>query len=101
MNKLNLVIECSAERDIYSIADYISKDNKKAALKLIKEFYKSFNIFCLHPEIGFVRKDFTYRKVRFYVVRSNYLIVYTVIDDSVHILRVLSAYQDVCSIYQQ
>lgn len=46
-------------RERYIFADYISKDNKKAALKLIKELYKSFNIFCLHPEIGFERKDFT------------------------------------------
>lgn len=98
MNKLDLIIESSAEKDIYIVADYISKDNKKAALKLIKEFYKSFNLFCSHPEIGFERKDFTYRKVRFYVVGKNYLIVYTVIDNSVHILRVLSTYQDICSI---
>ncbi len=97
MNKLDLVIEDSAERDIYLIADYIVKDNKKAALKLVKEFYKSFELFCLHPQIGFERKDFTYRSVRFYVVKKNYLIVYTIIKNYIHILRVLSAYQDICS----
>lgn len=98
MNKLSLVIEKSAERDLYSIADYIAKDNKKAALKLVKEFYKSFELFCSHPGLGFERKDFTYRNVRFYVVKKNYLIVYTIVEDSIHILRVLSAYQDICSI---
>ena len=98
MNKLDLIIENSAERDIYSIADYIANDNKKVALKLVKEFNKSFELFCLHSNIGFERKDFTYRNVRFYVVKKNYLIVYTVIENSIHILRVLSAYQDICSI---
>ena len=98
MNKLDLVIENSAERDIYLIADYIAEDNKKAALKLVKEFYKSFELFCLHPKVGFERKDFTYRNVRFFIVKRNYLIVYTIIGNSIHILRILSAYQDICSI---
>ncbi len=98
MNKLDLIIENSAERDIYTIADYIANDNKNAALKLVKEFYKTFELFCMHPKVGFERKDFTYRNVRFYVVKKNYLIVYTVIDNSIHILRVLSAYQDICSV---
>ncbi len=98
MNKLDLVVENSAERDMFSIADYIAKDNKKAASKLLKEFYKSFNLFCVHPKVGFERKDFTYRNVRFYVVKKNYLIVYAILENSVHILRVLSAYQDICSI---
>ncbi len=97
MNKFDLVIENTAERDIYIIADYIAKDNKKAALKLVKEFYKSFEMFCLQPNAGFVRKDFTYRNVRFYVVKRKYLIIYTIIDSSIHILRVLSTYQDICS----
>lgn len=98
MNKLDLIIENSAERDIYFIADYIANYNKKAASKLVKEFYKTFKFFCLHPNIGFERKDFTYRNVRFYVVKKNYLIVNAVIDNYIHILRVLSAYQDICSI---
>lgn len=98
MNKLDLVIENAAEKDIYLIADYIANDNKKAAAKLVKEFYKSFNLFCLHPQIGFERKDFTYRNVRFYVVKKNYLVVYTVIENAVHILRVLTTYQDICSV---
>lgn len=98
MNKLNLIIVNSAERDMLSIADYIAKHNKKAANQLLKEFYNSFNLFCIHPKVGFKRKDFTYKNVRFYVVKKNYLIVYTVIGNTVQILRVLSAYQDICSI---
>ena len=99
MNKLSLTIENSAEKDMYTIADYNAKDNKKAALQLVKEFYTSFNLFCLHPQIGFERKDFTHKNVRFYVVKKNYLIVYTIFENSVHILRVLSAYQDICSMF--
>lgn len=98
MNKLELIIENSAERDMYSIVDYIAKDNKKVASQLLKEFYKAFNLFCVHPKVGFERKDFTYRNVRFYIVKKNYLIVYTICENSVHILRVLSAYQDICLI---
>lgn len=99
MNKLELVIENIAESDIYSIADFIAKDNKKAALQFVKELYKTFKLFCLHPDIGFERKDFTYRKVRFYVIKRHYIIVYTATENSIHILRVLSAYQDICSLF--
>lgn len=98
MNKLDLIIENTAEKDIYFIADYIANENKKAATKLVKEFYKSFNLLCLHPQLGFERKDFAYRNVRFYVIKKNYLDVYTVIENAIHILRILTTYQDICSL---
>lgn len=97
MNNLDLYIEFKAENDIYKIADYIAKDNKKAALNFVKELQKCFELFCSNPKIGIKREDFTYRDVRFYVVKKHYLIVYTIIDNSIHILRVLSSYQDICS----
>ncbi len=97
MSKFNLIIEHSAEIDINQIADYIAEDNKKAALKTVKEIYKGFRLLCSHPNVGFEREEFTYRKVKFYIIKKHYLVVYTVIKNSIHILRVLTTYQDICT----
>ena len=98
MNKLNLVIENIAESDMISIAEYIAKDKKSAAAKMLKLFYDSFNKLSIYPELGFSRPDFTYKDVKFFVVKRNYLIVYKTTKDEIHILRVLSAYQDICAL---
>ncbi|MDD3688024.1 MAG: type II toxin-antitoxin system RelE/ParE family toxin [Bacteroidales bacterium] len=98
MNKLNLIIENKAESDLELIADYIAKDNKAAAIKMLKQFYKSFEKLSEFPNMGIKRLDFTYKDVKFYVIKKHYLIIYTIIEDSIHILRVLTAYQDICSL---
>lgn len=98
MNRLKLVIENKAEFDMELIADYIAKDNKNAASKLLKHFYKAFEKLSAYPNIGTKRLDFTYKDVKFYVTKKHYLIIYTIIEDSIHILRVLTAYQDICAL---
>lgn len=98
MNKLNLIIENAAESDMIAIAEYISKDKKSIAAKMLKLFYTSFDKLSTYPEIGFSRPDFTYKDVKFFVVRKHYLIVYKTTASEIHILRVLSAYQDICAI---
>ena len=98
MNKLKIVIENKAESDMELVADYIAKDNKNAAIKMLKQFYKSFEKLAVHPNIGVKRPDFTYKDVKFYVVKKHYLIIYTIIGDTIHILRVLTAYQDICNL---
>lgn len=97
MNNYSLIIENAAQKDMLLIADYIAIDNKKAALQLVKTFYGKFSLLCSNPNIGTIRKDFTYKNVRFYVIKKRYLVVYTIVDNSLHILRVLSSYQDICS----
>ncbi|SRR5574344_68139 len=98
MNNLKLIIENKAESDLELIADHIAKDNKKAAIKMLKLFYKSFDKLSEYPNIGIKRPDFTYKDVKFYVVKKHYLIIYTIIEDTIHILRVLTAYQDICNL---
>jgi len=98
MNKLELEITSKAYNDIEIISDFIAKDNKSAATKMVKLFYKTFETFLNYPDIGTSRLDFTYMDVKFYVLRKNYLIVYRIIDNKkLRILRVLTTYQDVCA----
>ena len=98
MNKLNLKIKSVALEDMEKIADYIATDNKSASFKMLKSFYKSFDNLCNHPELGTIRKDFTYKDVRFLKVHKHYLIVYNFDKENIYILRVLSNYQNICEL---
>ena len=98
MSELNLKIKSIALDDLENIANYIAKDNKQAAFKVLKILYKSFNNLCLHPKLGVVRKDFTYKNVRFLKVYNHYLTVYNFDEENVYILRVLSDYQNICEL---
>ncbi len=98
MSKLKLIIEIKAESDMELIADYIAKDNKNVASKMLKQFYKSFEKLSEYPNIGIKRPNFTYKDVKFYVIKKHYLIIYTIVEDTIHILRVLTAYQDICAL---
>lgn len=98
MNNLELEITSKAYNDMEIISDFIANDNKSAANKMMKLFDKTFEMFLKHPNIGIIRKDFTYMDVRFYVIKKNYLVIYRIIDDKkLRILRVLTTYQDVCA----
>ena len=99
MNNLKLEITSKAYNDIEIISDYIAKDNKNAAIKFVKLFYKTFETLCKHPNLGKIRDDFTYLDVKFFVVKKNYLVIYRIIDNKIlRILRILTTYQDICSI---
>ena len=98
MNNLELEVTSKAYNDMEIISEFIAKDNKSAANKMMRLFYKTFETFLKLPNIGTSRPDFTYMDVKFYVVKKNYLIVYRIIDNKqLRILRVLTTYQDVCS----
>ena len=97
MNDLELEITSKAYNDIEIISDYIAKDNKTAATKFVKLFYKTFKTLCKHPYLGKSREDFTYLDVKFYIVKKNYL--NRIIDNkTLRILKILTTYQDICSI---
>ena len=97
MNNLELEITSKAYNDMEIISEFIAKDNKTVANKMMELFYKTFKMLLKHPNIGNSRPDFTYMDVKFYVVKKNYLIVYRIIDNqTLRILRVLTTYQDVC-----
>ena len=98
MSKLNLKITDIALNDMELIADFIAKDKKNAAVKMLKLFHKSFNTLSEHPDIGVKRPDFTYKEVLFYVVKKHYLVIYNINEENLVVLRVLTTYQDICSL---
>ncbi len=101
MNKLNLEITSKALSDIEVITDYIAQDNKSAARKLSKDFYKHFENLCKHPNLGKEKESFIYLNAKFYIIKRNYIIVYRLIEkNTLRILRILNSCQDICSLLQ-
>ena len=97
MNNLNFKIKSKALSDIETIAEFIARDKKSAATKMLNTFYKTFMLLAQNPQIGSKREDFTYKDVRFYVVKKYYLVVYRIESESIEIVRVLTVYQDICN----
>ena len=95
MNK-DYKIKSKALEDITIIADRIKEDNETAALKFVQVLYETFDKLAKFPNLGLSRKDFTYKDVRFFVVKKHYLVVYNLENDFICILRVLSSYQNIC-----
>ncbi len=97
MNK-DYKIKSKALEDITIIADRIREDNEKATLKFVQVLYETFDKLAKFPNLGISRKDFTYKDVRFFVVKKHYLVVYNLENDFICILRVLSSYQNICAL---
>ncbi len=97
MNK-DYKIKSKALEDITIIADHVREDNEKAALKFVQVLYETFDKLSKFPNLGVSRKDFTYKDVRFFVVKKHYLVVYNLENDCIYILRVLSSYQNICAL---
>ncbi|MFA7658438.1 MAG: type II toxin-antitoxin system RelE/ParE family toxin [Candidatus Gastranaerophilaceae bacterium] len=84
--------------DIEEITDFISKKNKKAAIDLLRTFYKTFKTLEQNPKIGNTRYDLTDKSVMFFVIKKKYLAVYNLKNNKLTILRVLSTYRDIISL---
>ncbi len=86
-----------AEQDIEEIVVYIAEENPAAAYKLLDSFYRAMDLLSDNPCIGHYREDLTNQPVRFWSVKSHYLIIYR--DTSpIEIIRVLSGYRDIATI---
>lgn len=86
-----------AEQDLDEITFYIAQDNPSAAMKMLDSFFEAMDMLVDHPQIGHSRPDFTDRPVRFWPVKSHYLIVYKD-TNPIEIVRVLSGYRDIANL---
>ena len=97
MNKLNLIITDRAKEDISIITDYIALDNKNAAKAMSVYLYKICSDLALFSNMGIARPDFTYKDFKFFTIK-RYIIAYRIINNDLYISRVLTGYQDICSL---
>lgn len=99
MSKLKLIITDKAKEDISIITDYIGEDNKVAAKIMSEYLYKICGDLALFPDMGISRPDFTYKDFKFFIIKKHYIIAYRVIGNNLYIARVLTGYQDICSLF--
>src|SRR5690242_8821323 len=86
-----------AEQDLDEIVSYIAQDSPKAALQMLDHFFEAMDILSENPQMGHTRTDLTDKPVRFWPVKSRYLIVYKDVD-LIEIVRVLSTYRDIANL---
>jgi len=86
-----------AEQDIDDIISYIAQDNPTAAMKMLDSFFTAMDMLAEHPQMGHSRTDLTNMPVRFWPVRSHYLMIYKE-GNPLEIVRVLSGYRDIASL---
>ncbi len=92
-----LVITRPAYNDMQHIFEYIAKDNKIAASKLLNLFEEKFDNIMNFPNIGYKPK-FLSKNIRVCIVAKHYQIVYTVSNEKLYIQRILTEYQDIFNI---
>lgn len=95
MSDFKIIVTPTAETDLKNIFDYIANDNVSKAIEMIDMFENKFNIIAMFPKSGFRKSYFVKRNVRECIVAKHYQIIYSVENDTIYILRILTGYQDV------
>ena len=99
MTKLKIKTTIQSELDIIEIGKYIGQYNKIAAKSILNKIRSMFLTLADYPELGKNRSEFTDdNNIYFFAFQSRYLIVYTINQEELLILRVLSSYQNICKI---
>jgi len=91
------VVTDEADEDIYEIALYIARDNPSAALNMVDEFERKFAQLAESPAAGREREELS-PGLRSFPVKS-FLIFFRESDDGIEIIRVLSGFRDIDSLF--
>ena len=90
---LRLVVAPLAERDLSDIAEFISRENSYAALKVLLRIERTIDLLLerpfLGPEVVRPRRP-GLRKMTV----APYIIIYRLIDDTLQVVRVLHSSRD-------
>ncbi len=98
MNKLKIITTDRAKADIKNIIEYISEDNKKAAITIAKLIRKTIEMLAQYPLSGSKKLDILENDILIYTIKKRYTLVYKVIDDKIVFFRVLTRYQDIFAV---
>lgn len=92
-------IAAQAEEDLAGIWLYIARDNPQAADKLVAVLAQKYEVLAESPDIGRMRDELS-PSLRSFPVRK-YVIFYRPIEDGIEVIRVLSGYRDIDSLFAQ
>ena len=97
MKKHQLIIAYQAREDLIEIWLYIASDSIMGADKFIDFLYEKCTSLCSTPEIGRKREELL-PGLRC-LSAKRYLIFYRIKQNSIEIIRILSGYRDIESIF--
>ncbi len=97
MKEYQLLISEQATHDLEDIWLYIANDSPQAADKFFDSVLEQCQLFCSFPEMGRVREDLL-PGIRSFPIK-RYVIFYRVIPKRVEIVRILSGYRDLESLF--
>jgi plasmid stabilization system protein ParE len=89
-------ISVPARQDLIEIRDFIAKDNRAAARKVLAGIRDACRMLARRPQVGHLRTDLAGEPLRFWPVYS-YLIIYRP-TKPIEIVRVLHAARDISAI---
>lgn len=87
-----------AEEDLLDIWRHIARDNPDAADAWVDQLGETAWRLAENPEIGTTREELL-PGIRSFPV-GNYILFYQTIDDGIELIRILSAYRDLESLFQ-
>jgi toxin ParE1/3/4 len=93
------VIARQVESDLDEIADYIGKDNPERALSFVREIRSRFAQIVERPHSFPIHEE--WRAELRSAIHGRYHIVFTVIGDTVHIIRVIHGARDIDAMFGQ
>lgn len=88
----------AAAHDLKGIRDYIAEDNPRAADEVLDEIQDAIEALVEHPRMGHRREDLANESLRVWPVHS-YLIVYRPETQPLEVVRVVSGYRDLFSLF--
>ena len=95
---MDLYFSTESEVDLIEIWAYIAKDREKQAEALVERIYKQCENLTHMPEMGRRRDDLA-PGIRTFPV-GRYIIFYRIHEESVEIVRILSGYRDIDSLFE-
>ncbi len=95
---IEFVLSPAARQDLHDIWDYIAKDSIRAADRLIVRIHQTIEKIVAVPELGHPHQDLADETLRVWPVRS-YLIVYRPKTKPLQIVRIISGYRDIPSLF--
>ncbi|MBU0763337.1 MAG: type II toxin-antitoxin system RelE/ParE family toxin [Bacteroidetes bacterium] len=97
MKKYQLLISEQATHDLTDIWLYIANDSPQTADNFLDTILEQCRLFCSSPEIG-RQRDELLPGIRSFPIK-RYIIFYRVTIDAIEVVRILSGYRDVWSLF--
>ena len=89
-------LEADATEDLDSIYEYIARENRTAAAKMLHDIYATFEVIAANPDAGRRRNELASGLQS--LVFRNYVILYRVTKDEIRINRILHGARDLSKI---